>query len=63
MADLYQLTIAGVLKIVVMDMLGFRDRSLFMTGVGELESNDFLWKIFSRPTRHRAKIFDAHSYR
>ena len=40
---------------------------------GGSESNDFLWKIFSRPTRRaekkirgpldiERKIFDAHSY-
>ncbi len=50
------------------------DRSLFMTGGGVAESNDFLRKIFLRPTLRAEKhfrgllgiprkFFDAHSYR
>ena len=47
-----------------------RYRSLFMTGGGGSESNDFLWKIFSRRTDKKfrsllnivQKNFDAHSY-
>ena len=41
-----------------------RDRSLFMTGGMGSESNDsndFLWKIFSRPTRRVEKKLVAYS--